>query len=96
MILDNVSRKGFCLVTLGETPMKTRAKWIFFCLAVFLSPIQATSQVKVFSDGRMELYAQVGTWGKALKTTVSSPLSCAYHLSYNNADVSYFCAEGWL
>ena len=67
---------------------------MFFFGSAFYYNLRA--QVKVYDDGRLEIYSQVGTWGKALKTTVTSPNACAYHLNYNNADVSYFCAQGWL
>lgn len=66
-------------------------------LAVLLCcAMSVNAQMKVYSDGSATFNSYCGNWGKALATTVNSPKACAYHLNYNNEDVFYVCAEGWI
>ena len=82
---------------LPSTRRTSVLKLCMLCIIMLLPMTKdAISQVKVYADGRLEVYSQVGAWEKALKTIVTSPYACAYHLNYNNEDVSYFCAQGWL
>ena len=63
---------------------------------LFLSHSLAFSQVKVYSNGNLEVYSQTSAWGKAISAIVTNSNACSYNLNYNNSDVFYVNAHGWL
>lgn len=72
-----------------------RQKIILFAVAVCYT-MSANAQMRVYKDGSLSVNSQGSNWSKALWTTVHYPYTCAYNLTYNNEDVFYVCAEGWL
>ncbi|MBR3568117.1 MAG: tail fiber domain-containing protein [Salinivirgaceae bacterium] len=67
-----------------------------FAAAMFCCAMSANAQLKVYKDGSVMVDTKAGNWARAFYTKVYSPYSCAYHLRYNNEDVFYVCAEGWI
>ena len=65
-------------------------------LAAICCAMGASAQFKVYNDGSVSVNSYNGNWGRAFYTQVHYPRTCAYHLRYNNEDVFYVCAEGWL
>ena len=68
---------------------------LFFAAAICCT-MSANAQFKVSDDGSVSINSYNGNWGRAIYTQVHYPKTCAYHLRYNNEDVFYVCAEGWL
>jgi hypothetical protein len=58
----------------------------------------AFSQLKVLSDGSVEVNSYAGNWARCLQTKVYSQYSCAYHLnnSYYGGDVFYVRGDGYV
>ena len=71
-------------------------KSVLFLVAALSCAMCANAQFKVYDDGSVSINSYEGNWGKAFSTQVHYPKTCAYHLNYNNQDVFYVCAEGWL
>ncbi|MFN4299911.1 MAG: tail fiber domain-containing protein [Thermaurantimonas sp.] len=65
-------------------------------LLTFFTLNAGFSQLKVTSEGSVSINSYAPNWGRALRTTVHYPQTCAYHLTYLNKDRFYVCAEGWL
>ena len=65
-------------------------------IAAICCAMCANAQFKVYDDGSVSINSFNGNWGRAIYTQVHYPKTCAYHLRYNNEDVFYVCAEGWL
>ena len=65
-------------------------------IAAICCAMCANAQFKVYDDGSVSINSFNGNWGRAIYTQVHYPQTCAYHLRYNNEDVFYVCAEGWL
>ena len=65
-------------------------------IAAICCTMSANAQFKVYDDGSVSINSYNGNWGRAIYTQVHYPKTCAYHLRYNNEDVFYVCAEGWL
>ena len=68
----------------------------FLMIAAICCAMCANAQFKVYDDGSVSINSFNGNWGRAIYTQVHYPKTCAYHLRYNNEDVFYVCAEGWL
>ena len=68
----------------------------FLMIAAICCAMCANAQFKVYDDGSVSINSFNGNWGRAIYTQVHYPQTCAYHLRYNNEDVFYVCAEGWL
>ena len=68
----------------------------FLMIAAICCAMCSNAQFKVYDDGSVSINSHNGNWGKAFCTQVHYPQTCAYHLNYNNQDVFYVCAEGWL
>lgn len=68
---------------------------ILICL-LFAFTTTAICQLKVSSNGSVSINANIQDWWSGLKVYVPTSKSCAYHLSYQNQDRFYVCAEGWL
>ena len=71
-------------------------KKVFLFAAAVCCAMGANAQFKVYKDGSVMVDTKAGNWERAFYTKVYSPYSCAYHLRYNNEDVFYVCAEGWI
>ncbi|NOU17138.1 MAG: T9SS type A sorting domain-containing protein [Bacteroidales bacterium] len=54
------------------------------------------SQLKVLSNGSVEINSYALDYGRAVRTTVHNPNACAYHLTYNGVDKFYVSASGFL
>lgn len=74
-------------------------KFILFLLSILLiCTSQGFSQLKVLSDGSVEINSNAPDWGRAVQTKVNYQNSCAYHLTnnYYGGDVFYVRGDGYV
>lgn len=61
---------------------------------VGLGTISPTKRLQVYGETLLDAY-NTGNWGSAIRVKTYQPSACAYHLTYNNADVFYVCSQGY-
>ena len=69
---------------------------ILLFLTIICASNLAYSQLSVFNDGRVDMQSITPDQGRAVRSTVYNPSACSYTLTYNNNDIFYVCAQGWV